>query len=196
MFYCVACYQNREDEAELVTSRKRYLHEKLTKRKHFIMQSDDVFCDMINSIQFLNMSKAKTDDGANVNFGDSGFNSGAEMNSDNIFFYEDSCPSLQSCLDMKTTSDEQSSNMDPRINRDHQLPSPNYEQSSAVAPINHRNQHEKELTQIQVNVGIDEDLKMILEMDPSLMDVTLEKAVEPSSHVVDCPKILGLPPKG
>lgn len=159
------------------------------------MQSDDVFCDMINSIQFLNMSKPKPDDGANINFGDSGFNSGAEMNSDNIFFYEDSCPSLQSCSDMKTTNDEQGANTESKINRNHELPS-SYEQSSAAATINHRTQNEKELTQIQVNVGIDEDLKMILEMDPSLMDVTLEKAVEQSSHVVDCPKILGLPPKG
>jgi hypothetical protein len=47
-----------------------------------------------------------------------------------------------------------------------------------------------------VNVGIDEDLKMILEMDPSLMDGSLERAVEPSSHVVDGAKVLGLPPKG
>jgi hypothetical protein len=156
------------------------------------MQSDDVFCDMINSIQFLNMSKAGADDGAHVNYGDSGFNSGAEMNSDNIFFYEDSCPSLASCLNMNNNNDhDDGGNLMTSDACDHQLPSPNYENAST----NRRSQNEKELTQIQVNVGIDEDLKMILEMDPSLMDESLDKAVEPSTTVVECPKILGLPPK-
>lgn len=154
------------------------------------MQSDDVFCDMINSIQFLNMSKAGADEGAHVNYSDSGFNSGAEMNSDNIFFYEDSCPSLTSCINMANNSDDNGNFMTNEA-CDQQLPSPNYEN----APVNRRSQKEKELTQIQVNVGIDEDLKMILEMDPSLMDETLDKAVEPSTTVVECPKILGLPPK-
>lgn len=153
------------------------------------MQSDDVFCDMINSIQFLNMSKAGADEGAHVNHSDSGFNSGAEMNSDNIFFYEDSCPSLTSCTNMTNNSSDSGSLLTNDVD-DHQLPSPN-ENASA----DYRHQSEKELTQIQVNVGIDEDLKMILEMDPSLMDETLDKAVEPSTTVVECPKILGLPPK-
>lgn len=153
------------------------------------MQSDDVFCDMINSIQFLNMSKSGSDEGAHVNYGDSGFNSGAEMNADNIFFYEDSCPSLTSCINMANSDD--ASNMVASDARDHQLPSPNYESAST----SRRSQNKNELTQIQVNVGIDEDLKMILEMDPSLMDESLDKAVEPSTTVVECPKILGLPPK-
>lgn len=74
---------------------------------------------------------------------------------------------------------------------DHQLPSPNYESASS----SRRRQNKNELTQIQVNVGIDEDLKMILEMDPSLMDETLDKADAASTTVVECPKILGLPPK-
>lgn len=153
------------------------------------MQSDDVFCDMINSIQFLNMSKSGSDEGAHVNYGDSGFNSGAEMNADNIFFYEDSCPSLTSCIGMANNDD--ATNMVTNDARDHQLPSPNYQSAST----SRRSQNKNELTQIQVNVGIDEDLKMILEMDPSLMDDSLDKAVEPSTTVVECPKILGLPPK-
>lgn len=154
------------------------------------MQSDDVFCKMINSIQFLNMSKSGADDAANLNYSDSGFNSGAEMNPDNIFFYEDSCPSLASCINMSNNNDD-GGNLMSNDTRDHQLPSPNYEN----APTSRRSQSEKELTQIQVNVGIDEDLKMILEMDPSLMDESLDKAVEPSTTVVECPKIMGLPPK-
>jgi hypothetical protein len=146
------------------------------------MQSDDVFCDMINSIQFLNMSKTGSDDGANTGYADSGFNSGAEMNADNIFFYEDSCPTLTS-LTGKFERDEEEA-------RGQSEPPPHQS--------NRRKRHnESELTQIQVNVGIDEDLKMILEMDPSLMDgESIEKAVEPRSHVVDGPKVLGLPPKG
>lgn len=164
------------------------------------MQSDDVFCDMINSIQFLNMSKAINHEGAHVNYGDSGFNSGAEMNSDNIFFYEDSCPSLASCINMANNADDHDDCGGNFISNgacDQQLPSPNYESasSSSAGATNRQNQNEKELKQIKVNVGIDEDLKMILEMDPSLMDETLDKAVGTSSSVVECPKIIGLPPK-
>jgi hypothetical protein len=152
-----------------------------------MMQNDDVFCDMINSIQFLNMSKAGAGEGAHVNYSDSGFNSGGEMNSDNIFFYEDSCPSLTSCVNMDDNNNH--GNLMTANAGDHQLPTPNYESRPR------RNQKEKELTQIQVNVGIDEDLKMILEMDPSLMDESLDNTVEPAATVVECPKILGLPPK-
>jgi hypothetical protein len=155
-----------------------------------MMQSDDVFCDMINSIQFLNMSKSASEEGSHVNYGDSGFNSGAEMNADNIFFYEDSCPSLASCINMANNTDD-NGNMMINDTCDHQLPSPSFNSASA----GRRGQGKNELTQIQVNVGIDEDLKMILEMDPSLMDETLDKSVEPSTTVVECPKILGLPPK-
>lgn len=155
------------------------------------MQGDDVFCDMINSIQFLNMSKlGGGKEGTHASFNDSGFNSGAEMNADNIFFYEDSCPSLAS-----VKGDD---SLQANASFDHQLPSPNYQNapSSSSGMARERSKGGKELTQIQVNVGIDEDLKMILEMDPSLMDETvIEKAVEPTAHVVDGPKILGLPPK-
>lgn len=150
------------------------------------MQSDDTFCDMINSIQFLNMSKPGSDESAHVNFSDSGFNSGAEMNADNIFFYEDSCPSLSSCINMANGDD--AGNM---ATNDHQLSSPSYESATS----SRRDLSKSELKQIQINVGIDEHLKMILEMDPSLMDETLDKAVEPSTTVVEGPKILGLPPK-
>lgn len=164
------------------------------------MQSDDVFCDMLNSINFLNMSKTATEDGTGMNYGDSGFNSGAEMNTDNIFFYEDSCPSITS---VNIKAEDQDGNLHSNFACDHELPSPNYVNLSSAVPLSstsssssgRHSKREKEFTQIQVNVGIDEDLKMILEMDPSLMDGTIEKAVESSSHVVDGPKILGLPPK-
>lgn len=152
------------------------------------MQSDDVFCDMINSIQFLNMSKPAAAEGAHMNCSDSGFNSGAEMNADNIFFYEDSCPSLAS---VNVKGDDDDEQLHSNFACDHQLPSPNFQSvaSSTAGTPGRRHKSEKEFTQIQVNVGIDEDLKMILEMDPSLMDETdVEKAV-------DGQKILGLPPK-
>lgn len=152
------------------------------------MQSDDVFCDMINSIQFLNMSKAGAD--ANVSYNDSGFNSANEMNAD-IFFYEDSCPPLTDCVDMKNDDDDDC-NQGSIASRCIQ----NCENGSTSAGTIRQRRQEKKLTQIKVNVGIDEDLKMILEMDPSLIDETeIEKAVDRTSHVVDCPKILGLPPK-
>lgn len=151
---------------------------------------------MINSIQFLNMSKMPAEEGMHMNYGDSGFNSGAEMNADNIFFYEDSCPSLQS-ISVKTEIDD--ATLASNLACDHQLPSPTYESASAAADprAKHRSKRDKEYTQIKINVGIDEDLKMILEMDPSLMDdgSSMEKAVEPSSQVADAPKVMGLPPK-
>lgn len=42
------------------------------------------------------------------------------------------------------------------------------------------------MTSIKVTVGIDEDLKMILEMDPSIVDL--------GGTAVEEPKIIGLPP--
>lgn len=45
---------------------------------------------------------------------------------------------------------------------------------------------DKEMTNIKVTVGIDEDLKMILEMDPSIMDL--------GDGNIDQPMVLGLPP--
>jgi hypothetical protein len=156
-----------------------------------MMQSDDVFCEMINSIKFLNMSKTGMEEAAHMSHVDSGFNSSTEVNTDNIFFYEDSCSSLSN-INIKSNSDD--ADCMPST-----LQLPNYDDkfSSETLMRNHDKGHnDTEFTQIQVNVGIDEDLKMILEMDPSLMDVTLDKAVEPTSHVVECPIVLGLPPKG
>lgn len=68
--------------------------------------------------------------------------------------------------------------------------------SSSPMNFNGRAKHSREsneMTQIKINVGIDEDLRMILEMDPSLMD----EGVEASSvnNVVECPKVIKLPPK-
>jgi hypothetical protein len=48
----------------------------------------------------------------------------------------------------------------------------------------------EQLKQIKINVGIDEDLKMILEMDPSIVDDGLDAC----AHIVEGPKITGLPP--
>jgi hypothetical protein len=155
-----------------------------------MMQSEDGFRDVLNSIQSLNVASKNGDDeqSANIRYSDSGFSStgGSDMIGDNIFFYdEDSCPSLSSCLNISNNSNNVFNVDDMKT------------QTERVEIQQNRNSCvDQEMTQIKVNVGIDEDLKMILEMDPSLMDETLDKAFEPSSvNVVDCPKVLGLPPK-
>jgi hypothetical protein len=111
---------------------------------------------------------------------DSGFNSANEMNIDNIFFYEDNC-SLQ-----ESANDDQ-----------HGCESMESHSQQATTDANVRKQKklkDSAFTQIKVNVGIDEDLKMILDMDPSLIDGgILEKAVEPVTHKDT--KVAGLPPK-
>lgn len=158
------------------------------------MQSEEGFREVLSSIQSLNVASKNGDDeqSANVRYSDSGFSStgGGDVNGDSIFFYEDSCPSLSSCLDISNnTNNLNIDNGKTEEECDHRLPSQNYQNSN-------NNHMDQEMTQIKVNVGIDEDLKMILEMDPSLMDETIDKAFEPSSfNVVDCPKVLGLPPK-
>jgi hypothetical protein len=179
-----------------------------------MMQSEDGFRDVLNSIQSLNVASKTSEDEqlskttTNIRYSDSGFSStgGSDVNGDNIFFYEDSCPSLSSCLDItnnfnihdndKTITASSSS----CYNNDRRMPSPNFHQQQHLQDQEQQqrsnNNFDQEMTQIKVNVGIDEDLKMILEMDPSLMDETLDKAFEPSSvNVVDCPKVIGLPPK-
>jgi hypothetical protein len=170
-----------------------------------MMQSDEGFRDVLNSIQSLNVASKNTSEDeqpstriTNVRYSDSGFSStgGSDVNGDNIFFYEDSCPSLSSCLDITNNfniDDNEKTITAATPYNDRRMPSPNFQQQQQQ-----RNNYnlDQEMTQIKVNVGIDEDLKMILEMDPSLMDETLDKAFEPSSmNVVDCPKVLGLPPK-
>lgn len=51
--------------------------------------------------------------------------------------------------------------------------------------MQHRN--DENMTNIKVTVGIDEDLKMILEMDPSIVDLG-------GTPTASEPKVLGLPP--
>lgn len=149
---------------------------------------NDAFKDVINSIQFLNMSKNGEEQ---LNIIDSGFNSGTELGTDNIFFYEDhrnnsinEIKGSQDCIEKINVNDAQILN----ATDNHQVISERHQRR--------RHNNDQQLTQIKVNVGIDEDLKMILEMDPSLMDGNLEQALQlSSSHVVDCPKVVGLPPK-
>ncbi|CRL06194.1 CLUMA_CG018960, isoform C [Clunio marinus] len=157
------------------------------------MQNEDHFCDVISSIQYLNMSKSDSE--TQANYGDSGFNSGAEVNSDSIFFYEDSCPSLMSCMNEEINNKDDCEASPSCPNNDQSMLQQNSENYPPSAPQISRSKSQKHLKQIKVSVGIDEDLKMILEMDPSLMDESIEKAVEATSNVVDCPKVAGLPPK-
>ncbi|CRL06190.1 CLUMA_CG019405, isoform A [Clunio marinus] len=157
------------------------------------MQNEDHFCDVISSIQYLNMSKSDSE--TQANYGDSGFNSGAEVNSDSIFFYEDSCPSLMSCMNEEINNKDDCEASPSCPNNDQSMLQQNSENYPPSAPQVSRSKSQKHLKQIKVSVGIDEDLKMILEMDPSLMDESIEKAVEATSNVVNCPNVAELPPK-
>lgn len=94
---------------------------------------------------------------------DSGF--GSEMNIDNIFFYEDNCNdvgggALQSMTQYRTLKREESS--DQMDGNDQLIDS--HESGSSGALAKQKRQKDSKYTQIKVNVGIDEDLKMILEM--------------------------------
>lgn len=126
-----------------------------------------------------------------MNCSDSGFCSvgGEIMNVDNIFFYEDNLTSSQDRMPIAYKTDDHAvSSMDTNDQSDTLVDMDN----SINIPKNNKRQKDSKFTQIKVNVGIDEDLKMILDMDPSLIDGVLEKAVEPAIHNQ---KISGLPPK-
>lgn len=133
---------------------------------------------------------------------DSGFNSGAEMNIDNIFFYEDnSTHSSQDNMPIAfnnntvNTSDNNNNNNedDQAISMDTNDQGDSLFVNAVTIPKQKRSKDSK-LTQIQVSVGIDEDLKMILDLDPTLIDgVDLEKAVEPAVH--NDARLTSLPPK-
>lgn len=133
---------------------------------------------------------------------DSGFNSGAEMNIDNIFFYEDN--STQSSQDNMpiafNNNNVNTSNNNNNNNEDDQAISMDTNDqgdslfANAVTIPKQKRSKDSKLTQIQVSVGIDEDLKMILDLDPTLIDgVDLEKAVEPAVH--NDARLTSLPPK-
>lgn len=82
---------------------------------------------------------------------------GGEMNIDNIFFYEDN---------NDTSQDDGMSSTSQRAQTD-QMNGNEVHESTTVAASqikHHKRQKDSKYTQIKVNVGIDEDLKMILEM--------------------------------
>lgn len=89
------------------------------------------------------------------------------MNIDNIFFYEDNnnlignnqddgMSSLTAQRTFKTESDQMEINDQVQVHEGVQ------ESGAVLKQKRHRDHHK--YTQIKVNVGIDEDLKMILEM--------------------------------
>lgn len=90
----------------------------------------------------------------NTNCNDSGL--GSDMNIDNIFFYEDNHGNNQ---------DNGLSLSSPRTlkNENDQMEIIEQVQESSTVTKSRRHRDHK-FTQIKVNVGIDEDLKMILEM--------------------------------
>lgn len=129
---------------------------------------------------------------------DSGFNSGAEMNIDNIFLYEDnSTHSSQDNMPIAFNNNNVNTNSNNEDDQAISMETNDQGDSLFVNAVNipkQKRSKDSKLTQIQVSVGIDEDLKMILDLDPTLIDgVDLEKAVEPATH--SDARITSLPPK-
>jgi hypothetical protein len=141
---------------------------------------------------------------------DSGFVSGTEMNVDNIFFYEDNCVSSNMPIAFDSSSDnngslgdinvgDQSMDTIDQCNNNNNNNTSSSELSTSIVPRQKKHKDPK-YTQIKVSVGIDEDLKMLLDLDPSLIDAldgidngVLEKAVEPAHN--DSQRLSALPPK-
>lgn len=165
------------------------------------------FSDVINSIQFLHMSK--NDMNVTTNSNESSqqvqqqpvnqMNYNSDINNDNIFFYEDpqsvGSDSQSSDMEVNNNHMENDKNLlnngvDKQDHSDYEKTITNGSQFGEYLLTSLRNE---ELRNIQVNVGIDEDLKMILEMDPSLVD-DLDTGLDACANIVDDPKITGLPP--
>lgn len=53
----------------------------------------------------------------------------------------------------------------------------------------------KPMRNVRVNLGIDEDLQMILEMDPSIIDLGISSNVQDYPSPKEPDKIIGRPPK-
>lgn len=84
-----------------------------------------------------------------------------EMNIDNIFFYEDNNDTSQDD-GMSSTSQQRAQNDQMDGNEVHGSTTV---VTAALSQVkHHKRQKDSKYTQIKVNVGIDEDLKMILEM--------------------------------
>ncbi|KAG5671862.1 hypothetical protein PVAND_002033 [Polypedilum vanderplanki] len=130
---------------------------------------------------------------------DSGFISGTEMNVDNIFFYdEDNCvSSRERRMPIVYNRSENNNNNNNNIIDDQSMGTVDDQQNTSLDTVQKQKKHkDSKYTQIKVNVGIDEDLKMLLDLDPSLIDGidngVLEKAVEPTHNDS---RLLALPPK-
>lgn len=100
----------------------------------------------------------------NNNCNDSGL--GSDMNIDNIFFYEDnsnlSSNNQSDGMPLTTQRTFKSENDQMEISDQVQVHEEAPEGGAVLKQKRHRDHHK--YTQIKVNVGIDEDLKMILEM--------------------------------
>jgi hypothetical protein len=98
----------------------------------------------------------------NNNCNDSGL--GGDMNIDNIFFYEDNNNLSGNNQDdgMSLTAQRTFKNENDQMEINDQVQEG--VQESAGASVLKQKRHRDKYTQIKVNVGIDEDLKMILEM--------------------------------
>lgn len=65
-----------------------------------------------------------------------------------------------------------------------------YEFNNTESNVNKTNH----MRNLRVHLGIDEDLKMILEMDPSIIDLGIQNVQEYNTNLT-YPKVIGLPPK-
>lgn len=170
----------------------------------------DEFSEMINSISFLHMSKNQsvtaTQDTGGSNSSqhqnhqqqlETASNVFNEINSDVIFFYEENHNNSGSAS--VNCSESVAMEINNNYTQDGNKNSiSNSDFCDAIADTTACNsfndylldgrEEVPQLKQIKVNVGIDEDLKMILEMDPSIVGLD-----EDDNHSDD-PKILGLPP--
>lgn len=94
-----------------------------------------------------------------------------EMNIDNIFFYEDNNDTSQ---DVGMSSTSQRVQMKMNGNEVHESTS-----AATLQVKHHKRQKDSKYTQIKVNVGIDEHLKMILEMVIEIKKHLAKKVVRP-----------------
>lgn len=170
----------------------------------------DEFSEMINSIQFLHMSKNQDlttthDSGGSANNSqhqnhqqqlETASNVLNDINSDVIFFYEENdnnngsaSANCNESVEMEVNNSYAQDGSKNSIN--------NSDFSNAIADtacnsfsdyLLESREEVPQLKQIKVNVGIDEDLKMILEMDPSIVNL------DDDDNNSDDPIILGLPP--
>lgn len=165
------------------------------------------FTDVINSIHLLHMSKSDMD----VSMSTASNNQhqqqqqlqaqlinhqngyASDISNDSIFFYEDQGSSGPNTVDDNNNNQNDSVENEKNLLNNNNSDDINKDEMEYERTITNGNDWTDKLKQIKINVGIDEDLKMILEMDPSIVD-DLDAGLDACAHIVEGPKITGLPP--